>query len=114
MLVHQKPIYFTEKTEGILINIFVQPRSARNAIVGPYKDALKIKLTAPPVEGAANKLCIGLLAKCLNLPKSSIEIKFGHTGRSKGVLIRIPDGKSNQDERNRIIKFLSSFSQQTS
>jgi uncharacterized protein (TIGR00251 family) len=113
-LVLQKPAYLTEKPEGILIKIFVQPRSAQNAIVGPYKDALKIKLTAPPVEGAANKMCIGLLAKCLNLTKSSIEIKFGHTGRSKGVLIRIPDKISNRNERKRIIEFLSSFSQQTS
>ena len=110
-MICQKPTYLKEKPEGILINIFVQPRSARNAIVGPYKDALKIKLTAPPVEGAANKLCINLLAKCLKLPKSSIEIKFGHTGRSKGVFISIPDDKSNQDERNRIIEFLYSFSQ---
>ena len=113
-MVRQKPAYLTEKPEGILINVFVQPRSAQNAIVGPYKDALKIKLTTPPVEGAANKMCIGLLAKCLNLTKSSIEIKFGHTGRSKGVLLHIPDEKSTQDERNRIIEFLSSFSQQTS
>lgn len=113
-MVFIKPKYLTEKPEGILINIFVQPRSAQNVIVGPYKNALKIKLTAPPVEGAANKLCIGLLAKCLKLSKSSIEIKFGHTGRSKGVLVCIPDKKSNQDERRRIVEFLSSYSQQTS
>jgi uncharacterized protein len=112
-LVHQNPPYLTEKPEGILINIFVQPRSAQNAIVGSYKDALKIKLTAPPVEGAANKSCVDLLAKCLKLPKSTIEIKFGYTGRSKGVFIHITDEKSNQTERRRIIKFLSSFFQQT-
>jgi uncharacterized protein len=110
-MVHQKPVYLTEKPEGILINIFVQPRSGQNAIVGPYKDALKIKLTAPPVEGAANKSCIDLLAKHLKLSKSSFEIKFGHTGRSKGVLISIPDEKSNEETRRRIIRFLSSFSQ---
>jgi uncharacterized protein len=109
-LAHQTPIFLTEKPEGIMVNIFVQPRSARNVIVGLYKDALKIKITAPPVEGAANKSCIDLLAGSLKLPRSSIEIKFGHTGRSKGVLIRIPDEKSNQDERRRIIKTLSSFS----
>lgn len=93
-----------------MVNIFVQPRSAQNVIVGPYKGALKIKITAPPVEGAANKSCIDLLARSLKRPRSSIEIKFGHTGRSKGVLIRIPDEKSHQDERSRIIKTLSSFS----
>jgi uncharacterized protein len=113
-LVHQNPPYLTEKPEGILINIFVQPRSAQNTIVGSYKDALKIKLTAPPVEGAANQSCVDLLSKCLKLPKSNIEIKFGHSGKSKRVLIHITDQKSNQNERRRIIKFLSSFFQQTS
>jgi uncharacterized protein len=113
-LVYQKPPYLTEKPEGILINVFVQPRSAQNTIVGYYKDALKIKLTAPPVEGAANKSCVDLLAKCLKMPKSNIEIKFGHTGKSKGILIHITDAKSNQNERRRIIKVLSSFFQQTS
>ena len=113
-MVNQNPPYLIEKPEGILINVFVQPRSAQNTIVGYYKDALKIKLTAPPVEGAANKSCVDFLSRRLRLPKSSIEIKSGHTGRSKVVLIRIPDEKSNQDNRRRIIEFLSSFSQQTS
>ncbi len=110
-MVQPIPIFLTEKPEGILINIFVQPRSAQNVIVGTYKDALKIKLTAPPVEGAANKSCVDLLARSLKLSKSSIEIKSGHTGKSKRILIRIPDEKSNQDERCRIIDFLSLFSQ---
>jgi uncharacterized protein YggU (UPF0235/DUF167 family) len=61
------------------------------------------------VEGAANKSCVDLLAKSLKLSRSIIEIKFGHTGRSKGVLIRIPDKKSNQDERRRIIDFFSLY-----
>lgn len=108
------PAFFTEKPEGILINILVQPRSSQNAIVGEHKDALKIKLTAPPVEGAANKSCIDLLAKCLKVSKSSIEIKLGHTGRSKAILICLPDNESNRDERRRIIGYLSSLSKQTS
>ncbi len=106
--------FFKEGPEGILINILVQPRSGQNRIVGVYNDALKIKITAPPVEGAANKSCIDLLAKCLKIPKSSIEIKFGQTGRSKRILIHIPEEKSNHKERCRVIEFLSSFCRQTS
>jgi uncharacterized protein (TIGR00251 family) len=102
-------MFFKEKSEGILINVFVQPRSAKNTIVGPYKDELKIKLTAAPVGGAANKMCINFLAKCLKIPKSSIEITAGHTTRSKKILIQLPDKKSDQKKRQHVIQLLSSF-----
>ena len=93
-----------------MIKIYVQPRSAKNAIVGLHADFLKVKLTAPPVEGAANKMCVDFFAKALKLPKSSIEIVSGHTGRSKGLLLRIPDEKPNLEERRRIVRYLSSYS----
>ena len=74
--------------EGFLLTVNVQPRSSRNQIVGTLNDTLKIKLTAPPVDNAANKMCIQYLAKCLGLPKSAIKIVAGHTGRRKQLLIR--------------------------
>ena len=80
--------YMKENKEGIVIKVFIQPRSSKNMIAGLYKDALKIKLTAPPVEGAANKMCINFLAKHLKLPKSSLEILSGHCSRTKRILIR--------------------------
>ena len=55
--------YMKENKEGIVIKVFIQPRSSKNMIAGLYKDALKIKLTAPPVEGAANRMCINFLSK---------------------------------------------------
>lgn len=67
--------------------VFVQPRSSKNQVAGCYGDALKIKLTAPPVDGEANKMCINYLAKFFSVPKSAVEIVSGQTGRSK--LIRI-------------------------
>ena len=57
-------------------------------IAGQHGDALKIKLKAPPVDGAANKMCIQYLAKCLKIPKSSIEIISGHSSRTKRLLLR--------------------------
>ncbi|MFZ0724625.1 MAG: DUF167 domain-containing protein, partial [Desulfobacterales bacterium] len=51
-------------------------------------DTLKIKLTAPPVEGAANTLCLKFLARRLGLPRSSLEIVSGHTSRTKLILVR--------------------------
>ena len=81
--------------EGIVLKIFVLPRSSKNMLAGRHGDALKIKLTAPPVEGAANKMCITFLARHLGLPKSSLEIVFGHTGRTKLILVRPKNGKTD-------------------
>jgi uncharacterized protein len=103
------PPYLIEKPEGILIKIYVQPRSAKNAIVGPHADSLKVKLTAPPVEGAANKMCAEYFSKLLKLPKSSVEVVSGHAGRSKGLMILVPDEKPNFRERRRIVQCLSSY-----
>ncbi|MBL7179254.1 MAG: YggU family protein [Desulfobacterales bacterium] len=77
-----------ENARGIIFKVFVQPRSSKNMIAGLHGDALKIKLKAPPVDGAANKMCIEYLAKCLNLPKSSLEILSGHASRTKRILVR--------------------------
>jgi uncharacterized protein (TIGR00251 family) len=56
--------------------------------VGLKGDALKIRLTAPPVEGAANKMCVEFLAKTLKVKKSDVEIIRGQASRSKKVLVR--------------------------
>jgi uncharacterized protein len=72
---------------GFSFKIFVQPKSSKNVISGIYRDALKLKLTAPPVDGAANKMCIKFLAKCLRVSKSSLEIISGKTSRTKHILL---------------------------
>ena len=73
---------------GLTFKIRVQPRSSRNMIVGLIGDALKVKLTAPPVEGAANAMLIEFLSRCLTVPRSAVEIRAGQTGRIKQILIR--------------------------
>jgi len=82
---------------GVLFKIFVQPRSSKNQISGLYGDSLKIKLTAPPVAGAANTMCVKFLAKCLDVPRSSLEIISGHTRRTKQVLFRSKTDDSEND-----------------
>ena len=77
-----------EDDGGMILKVFIQPRSRKNEIKGLHADALKIKITAPPVDGAANAMCINYLAKCLKTSKSSIEIVSGHTSRSKQVRVR--------------------------
>ena len=83
--------YLKENADGITLMVFVQPRSSKNMIAGLHNNALKIKLTSPPVDGAANKMCIQYLAKCLKIPKSSIEIVSGHKSRTKRLLLRYQD-----------------------
>jgi len=73
---------------GLSLKLHVQPKSARNQMVGLRGDALKLKLTAPPVEGAANKACLELLAQTLGVPKSCLEITAGHSSRLKKIFIR--------------------------
>lgn len=89
--------FFQETPQGIVITIHVQPRSSRNRIVGLYGDSLKIAIQAPPVDDAANRMCISFLSECLNLSRSAIEILGGHTSRTKRILLRIPPGPAFAD-----------------
>ncbi len=57
-------------------------------VVGPYQDSLKVKVNAPPVEGAANKNLIALISRLLRVAKGNIEIKQGETSRNKLLLIK--------------------------
>jgi len=98
-----------EHPEGIVFKIFVQPRSSKNTITGIHGDALKIKLTAPPVDNAANKMCVQFLAKCLGVSKSSLEIMSGHTGRNKQILLRSEGDGDTETERTRLSDLIVSL-----
>jgi uncharacterized protein (TIGR00251 family) len=93
---------FKDHPEGVILAVTVQPRASRNQIAGVHGNALKIKLTAPPVDNAANKMCVQYLAKCLGLPKSAVEIVSGHTSRSKKLLIRPKAGTDRASEQTRL------------
>ncbi len=76
----------TNQTEnGLAFSVRVIPRSSRSEIVGEYDGALKVKLTAPPVEGAANSELIKLIAKSLGVAKSNVEIIAGQSSKTKRV-----------------------------
>jgi uncharacterized protein (TIGR00251 family) len=72
---------------NLLLSLHVQPRSSRNELAGLHGDALKLRLTTPPVDGRANKAVIAFLAKLLKIPKSAIMIKSGLQSRSKKILL---------------------------
>jgi uncharacterized protein (TIGR00251 family) len=69
------------------LKIYLQPRSSRDEIIGPYRDGIKVKVTAPAAEGKANQALLQLLAKELNVTPSCIEIIKGHHSREKTLRI---------------------------
>lgn len=71
--------------DGVTLLVKVSPRSSKNGVAGIVDGALKVTLTAPPVDGAANEMLIETLAKLCNLRKSDISILSGHTSRQKRV-----------------------------
>ncbi len=97
------PLSIREKPDGLIINVRVQPRSSQNKVAGSYGDAVKINLTAPPVDNAANKALVVFLARQLSVAKSSITILSGHTGRNKQVMVMCKETDGRRDAIRQIL-----------
>jgi len=80
-------IALNETASGVSFSVRVQPGAKRNAILGEFGEALKIALTAPPVDGRANEACVEFLAGLLDIPQSAVTIVSGHNSRSKIVRV---------------------------
>lgn len=91
---------------GICFKIHVQPKASKNAVAGLYDDALKIRLTAPPVDGAANKMCIAFLSKITGISKSAMTIASGQTSRFKQIEIQCGDTGPTREAVMEIINHL--------
>jgi uncharacterized protein (TIGR00251 family) len=76
-----------EQGDGVSFEVRVAPRASRSAIAGVHAGALKLSLTAAPVDGAANDALIALLADVLGVPKRTLTIARGERGRSKTVRV---------------------------
>ncbi len=72
-----------QRKDGVTLAVHVAPRSGRSEIVGVRGQAVRVRLKAPPVRGAANTALIALLAKALRVPNHAVEIISGHTSRRK-------------------------------
>jgi uncharacterized protein (TIGR00251 family) len=70
---------------GVRFAVRVQPRASRSEIVGVHGDAMKIRLSAPPVDGAANEALVELIADVLGVGRRAVRIVSGETSRSKVV-----------------------------
>jgi uncharacterized protein (TIGR00251 family) len=74
----------------VVLRVLVQPRASREAFAGVVGDRLKVSLTAPPVEGAANAALCAFLAKQFGVPKRHVQLESGDTGRRKRVRVCAP------------------------
>ncbi len=73
--------------EGAVLTLRIIPRAAKNAIQGEHGDALKIRLCAPPVEGAANTALVEFLSETFSLPRARVQLLSGATYRNKRILL---------------------------
>jgi uncharacterized protein (TIGR00251 family) len=82
------PSYLRIQPDGLLLSVKLQPRASSNEIGEPLGDELRIKVTAPPVDSAANEALIRFLADRLSCPRNRIELLRGATSRHKVVKLQ--------------------------
>ena len=81
------PTFLTTQAGGVRLSVKLQPRASANEICAPLGGELKIKVTAPPVDAAANEALVKLLAEKLGCARNRVELVRGHTSRHKTVLL---------------------------
>ena len=73
--------------DGVTISVHVAPRASTNKVMGVHNGALKVALTAPPVDGAANRALVEFIAKKLDVPRSAVTIVSGLASRNKVIQV---------------------------
>lgn len=90
--------WLQQNGDEVTLALRIQPRASRDEIVGPYGDRLKLRITSPPVDGAANDHLCRFLAGLFRVPQSRVRLLRGSTGRDKLVVIagvsRLPEAIS--------------------
>jgi uncharacterized protein len=81
-------IKYSVNDDTLTFNVRLVPRASRSEIVGEHDGALRVRISAPPVDGAANKELIRVLARAFEVSRSAVEIAAGHSSKSKQVIIR--------------------------
>jgi hypothetical protein len=79
--------FLRAQPDGVWLSVKLQPRASKNEICAPLGEELKIKVTAPPVDAAANAALLKLLAEKLGCPRGRVELIRGHTSRHKTVML---------------------------
>lgn len=81
------PPYVRERPDGCCLRVHVQPRAKRPGLAGTHGDRLKLRVAAPPADGAANAACIQAVADLLGIPPSAVTLVRGATSREKDLAI---------------------------
>jgi uncharacterized protein (TIGR00251 family) len=89
-----------ENNKGVVVTVHVLPKASCTECVGQYGDALKIRVAAPPVDGAANEELIRFIAERCSIPRTAVHIQSGQTGRRKRVRL---DGITAQSAMARLL-----------
>ena len=89
-MTHTPPAWLQWQENDLILQVIIQPRASKDDIVGEQGERLKIRITAPPVDGQANQHLIRFLAKSFKVPKSRVIIESGETGRLKRIRIQNP------------------------
>ena len=84
-------LHYTETDGAITFAVRVVPRAARSEVVGEHDGALRVRIAAPPVEGAANEELRRMLARALDVPARNVEIVSGLTSKTKRVRVHDAD-----------------------
>ena len=82
------PSFIREQPDGVYVSIKLQPRAARNEVAGIIADELKIRITAPPVDNAANEALLRFLAEKLNCSRPAVQMVRGQTSRHKTIRLQ--------------------------
>ena len=82
----------SQTRNGLRLRVYVQPRSSHDRVIGPHGDALRVQVSAPPVDDAANRALVAVLAAWLDVPRRAVTVMHGRTGRTKMVQVvtRVP------------------------
>ena len=80
-------LQYAESDGAVTFGVRVVPRASRSCVAGEHDGALRVRVAAPPVEGAANEELVRFLARALGVPPRAVEIVSGHTSKTKRVRV---------------------------
>ena len=81
------PDFLRAQPEGVLLRVKLQPRASINGVAGPQGQELRIRVTAPPVDSAANEALVHLLAELLDCGRNRVELVRGHNSQHKALML---------------------------
>ena len=89
--------WYREDSDGVTFSVRVVPRASRSEVVGLHDGAMRIRVAAPPVQGAANLELVRFLAKRLNVPRASVTLVSGANSKKKIIHVANPSAVAREE-----------------